>query len=314
MGLMRALLLAGSESAWLRTRATRSAFVRRSVARFMPGESAEEALGACASLQADGTGTILTHLGENLATAAEADQVREHYLDLLARIAARGVDTQISVKPTQLGLDLDEAFCLENLIALADRAEATGNFVWIDMESSSYVDRTIALYRGARQRSARVGLCLQAYLYRTTADLEALIQTGPAIRLVKGAYREPARVAYPRKRDTDEQYFRLARRLLTADAIAAGARLGIGTHDGRLIDRVLGVVQAEGVPRSSFEVEMLYGIQTGLQRRLAGQGWPLRVLISYGASWFAWYMRRLAERPANVVFVLRSLLARQASL
>jgi len=310
MGLMRRLLLAGSDSAWLRTRVMRTRSVRRSVSRFMPGETMDEALDACRRLGRTGPGTILTHLGENLATTGEAEAVREHYLHLLGQIASRSLDTQISVKPTQLGLDLDRDFCAANLLALVDRAEATGNFVWIDMESTPYVDPTIALFRRVRERSARIGLCLQAYLRRTMTDVEALLPSGPAIRLVKGAYREPASLAFPRKADTDESFFRVASRLMAGDALKAGARLGIGTHDGSLVRRLQDLARTTDVPANAIEFEMLYGIQTTLQERVVREGWPLRVLISYGEHWFPWYMRRLAERPANVAFVLRSMLSR----
>ena len=190
MSIMRSVLLAGAESVWLREKAMRYPFVRRSVSRFMPGESVDEALDACRRQQEQhGTGTILTHLGENLSSLSEAEAVTRHYLELVDRVAAMGLDVQVSVKLTQLGLDLGLDACHQNLWQIVGRAESHGNTVWIDMESTKYVDPTIELFRRARARSPRVGLCLQAYLYRTQADLEALLPLGPAIRLVKGAYR-----------------------------------------------------------------------------------------------------------------------------
>ena len=306
MSIMRSVLLAGAESAWLREHAMRAAFVRRSVARFMPGESMEEALDACRRLEAErGTPTILTHLGENLASLAEADQVTRHYLELMDRIQSAGLQVQVSVKLTQLGLDLGQEACARNLEALVDAAEARGNVVWIDMESSKYVDSTLELFRGARERSPRTGVCLQAYLRRTAADLETLLPLAPSIRLVKGAYREPPEVAFPRKADVDRNYFELASRLLEAGAVG-GAFVGIGTHDERLVERLRAVIAARRIPRASFEFEMLYGIQRPLQARLVREGAPLRVLVSYGEFWFPWYMWRLAERPANVLFVAKS--------
>jgi len=310
MGLLRRALLAGSQSRWLRERAMRRAFVRRAVSRFMPGEEASDALAATGPLRRAGMGAVLTRLGENVATEAEAEAVAAHYLDLLERVKDEAGAVEISVKPTQLGLDLDEERCAARLLALAARAEATGNFVWIDMEQTAYTDATLRLVRRARERHRRVGVCLQSYLRRTAADLEALLPTGAGIRLVKGAYNEPPERAFPRKADVDASYLALACRLLAAAAAGTGVRSVLGTHDHALIDAILADVAARGLPRSAAEFHLLYGIQRGEQERLAAAGWPVRVLISYGAYWFPWYMRRLAERPANVLFVARSLLAR----
>lgn len=310
MSIMRSVLLAGAENAWLREKAVRTRFVRRSVSRFMPGETLNEALGAC-RLQQDEyrTGTLLTRLGENVSSLAEARAVTSHYLDVIDRIAAGRLDSHASVKLTQLGLDLGIDACEEHLRELVARAEAHSRMVWIDMESSKYVDPTIDLFRRVRAGSEAVGLCLQAYLRRTPADLEALLPLGSAIRLVKGAYREDAGVAFPRKSDVDEQFYRLASRLLEP-GLPAGTFLGIGTHDARLVGRLQEVIAARGAAPSSYEFAMLYGIQRPLQARLAAAGAPLRVLVSYGEYWFPWYMRRLAERPANVLFVAKSLFAR----
>ncbi len=250
MSLIRRALLSGSTSPWLRERAMKTAFVRRAVSRFMPGEAIEDALRAAAALQARGITTILTRLGENLDTAAAFDEVTAHYLDVLDRAAAAGLDAQISIKPTQLGLDLDPALCERNLIRLVDRAVALGNFVWIDMESSPYVERTIALYRRMRERTPLVGIALQAYLYRTAADVEALVPLGAALRIVKGAYLEPASIAYPRKADVDASFFRLCTRLLAADARGDGALLHIATHDTALAGRLAAwIADHRGSPR-----------------------------------------------------------------
>lgn len=307
MSIMRSVLLAGAESVWLREKAMRYPFVRRSVSRFMPGESMEEALEACRRQQYErGTGTILTHLGENLSSLQEAEAVAAHYLQLIDAVAERGLDTQVSVKLTQLGLDLGVEECFGYLMRLVERAEARGNVIWIDMESTKYVDRTLDLFKRVRARSARTGLCLQAYLHRTAADLESLLPLAPAIRLVKGAYREPPELAFPKKADVDENYFRLASRMLQPD-VPAGTFLGIGTHDSALIQRLRGVAKDRAVSRERYEFEMLYGIQRPLQASLVKDREPLRVLISYGEFWFPWYMRRLAERPANVLFVAKSM-------
>ena len=305
--MMRKALLAMSTNAWLRERATKTAFVRRSVSRFMPGEQIDDALRAAAELKPEGINTILTKLGENLTRVEEAEQVTLHYLDVLDRIAAAGLDAQVSVKPTQLGLDLDRALCERNLDRLVERAEQHRNFLWIDMESSPYVDPTIDLFRRTRAKTPRIGIALQAYLYRTEKDVESLIPLGSAIRIVKGAYLEPAEVAYPKKSDVDENFYKLCTRLLAQDAQQAGVVLHIATHDTALADRLSDYIAANKVPRSSYEFAMLYGIQRGQQMRLAKEGKPLRVLISYGEYWFPWYMRRLAERPANLWFVVRTM-------
>ena len=309
MGLARKALLAASTNRWLRERATKTAFVRRSVLAFMPGERLEDAMVAARAELASGVaGIILTRLGENLTKADDAEGVTRHYLDALAHVSAAGLRATISVKPTQLGLDFDEALCLQNLYRLQERADALANFVWIDMEGSPYVDRTLDLFRKLRARSPRVGIALQAYLYRTAADLESLLPLGPAVRIVKGAYLEPASIAYPKKRDVDENFFRLATAILTAPEVP-GTLLHVATHDPVLVDRIEAFV-AQQKTGAAYEYAMLYGIQRPLQRRLATSGRALNVLIAYGEYWFPWYMRRLAERPANLGFVVRNLLAR----
>jgi proline dehydrogenase len=307
MSLMRNVLLAASTNAWLRERATKTAFVRRSVARFMPGEDLEDALRAARELAPQGITTILTKLGENLTNVEEAEDVTLHYLEVLDRVAASGLDAHISVKPTQLGLDLDPALCERNLDRLVQRAEARNNFVWIDMESSPYVEPTLALFKRTRARTSRIGIALQAYLYRTAQDVESLIPLGAAIRMVKGAYLEPPTIAYPKKPDVDGNFYRLCTRLLAEDARRAGGLLHIATHDTALADRLAAYIAQHDIPASAYEFAMLYGIQRGQQSRLSREGKRLRVLISYGEYWFPWYMRRLAERPANVWFVVRTL-------
>src|SRR5262245_53025421 len=236
MGLLRSAFLAGSQNRWLRERAMRQPFVRRAVSRFMPGEELDDALAAAARLRASGTGAVLTRLGENVTDEREADAVEAHYLDLLSRVAPERGVVEISVKPTQLGLDLDEGRCGARLTRLAERAQATGNYVWIDMEQTAYTDATLRLCRLARDGSRPVGVCLQAYLRRTPADVEALLPSGAGIRLVKGAYAEPAEAAFPAKSDVDASYASLAGRLLAAAGQSAAGRVVFGTHDRRLIE------------------------------------------------------------------------------
>lgn len=307
MSLMRKALLAGSTNPWLRERATKAVFVRRAVSRFMPGETMDDALRAAAELKQEGINTILTRLGENITRIEEAEEVTQHYFQVLDKVDAAGFDAHVSVKPTQLGLDQDPALCRKNLDRLIERTEARNNFLWIDMESSSYVDPTLALFRYGRDRTSRIGIALQAYLYRTAKDVESLVARGSAIRIVKGAYLEPPEVAYPKKSDVDENFFKLCVRLLQPDAVKAGCLLHIATHDMNLVERLSAWIGQNNVPASAYEFAMLYGIQRGQQQRLAKEGKRLRVLISYGEYWFPWYMRRLAERPANVWFVLRTM-------
>ena len=312
MSLARKILLAASTNVWLRERATKAPFVRRSVSRFMPGERVEDALEAAAGQQKHRIGTILTRLGENLTRVEEAEEVTTHYLDVLDKAHAAGLDAQISVKPTQLGLDLDKELCFRNLQRLVDRAAARRNFVWIDMESSPYVEPTLDLFQRTRARSPLVGVALQAYLYRTAQDIESLLPLGSAIRLVKGAYLEPATIAYPKKADVDENYYKLGCRLLSEEAQSRGTLLHIATHDPALVERLNAFIAGHHVPTRAYEYAMLYGIQRPLQARLARDGRRLRVLIAYGDYWFPWYMRRLAERPANVWFVVKNMFARSS--
>jgi proline dehydrogenase len=307
MGLMRSAFLAGSQSRWLRERAVKYRFVHRAVSRFMPGEDLDAALAAARALQAKGIGSVLTYLGENLKDLGEAEQVARHYLDVLARAKDAALDAEISVKLTQLGLDLGPAACETGLMTLVERAAANGTWVWIDMESSAYADATLDIYRRARARFANVGVCVQAYLRRTEHDLKTLIPLGGGLRLVKGAYREPPDRAYPGKRDVDANYFSLATRLLGRDARQAGVRAIFGTHDPVLIRRIEKAAQEANLRPQHLEFQMLYGIRRDEQSRLAAAGHRFRVLISYGDAWFPWYMRRLAERPANVLFVVKNL-------
>jgi proline dehydrogenase len=303
--LMRNALLAASQSTWMRQRAPRLKFVRRTVTRFMPGETFDDAVAASRQLQSEGIGAVFTQLGENVASAAQARVVTEHYRAVLERIHHEQLPAEISVKLTHLGLDVSPEICYANLREILENA---GNVtVWLDMEGSAYVDATLGLYRRARSASSRIGVCLQAYLYRTAQDLESLLPIGAAIRLVKGAYSEPPQIAYLSKRKVDENYFTLARRLLSADARAAGVRVAFATHDKQLILRIACLMETDGVPREALEFQMLYGIQRKEQRRLAREGWRSTVLIAYGNYWFPWFMRRLAERPANVMFIVRSL-------
>src|SRR4051794_19462688 len=249
MSVMRKGLLAMSTSPFLRGQATKRAFVRKSVSAFMPGEKVEDALTAAATLVPQRINTILTRLGEGVTRLDEAERVTQHYLDVLDKVKTAGLDAQISVKPTQLGLDLDAAQCQRNLDRICEKGERLGNVpVWIDMENSPYVDPTLALFRKSRERYRGVGLALQAYLFRTAKDVESLIPLGPAIRIVKGAYLEPPDVAYPKKSDVDQNFYALCARLMQEDAQKTGTLLHIATHDVALADRLMAHIDEHKVP------------------------------------------------------------------
>lgn len=307
MDILRSVLLAGSESRWLRERAPRYGFVRKAVSRFMPGETVDAALDATRAL---GVGTVLTQLGENVRDLEQARAVTRHYLDVLDRVRQGGLDVEVSIKLTQLGLDLSREECEKNLLTLIERARALSNWIWIDIESTAYTDATLDIYRKMRADHPNVGVCIQAYLYRTAEDLKTLLPLGGGLRLVKGAYREPPDRAFPKKSDVDENYFGLAMQLLSTDARAKGGRAIFGTHDPVLIRRIEELGRSLNLPPEAIEFQMLYGIRRQEQERLARAGHKFRVLISYGDAWFPWYMRRLAERPANVLFVVKNLFAR----
>lgn len=307
MSVMRSVLLAASENRWLRTQAPRMGFVKKAVKRFMPGERLEDALGAAETQRADGIDAIITKLGENVSDMAEADAVRDHYLDAYAAIGRTSLDVQISIKLTQLGLDVDRERCYTNLRQLAAAAQARGSMLFIDMEQHPYVDVTLDLYRRVLAEFPNVGVCLQAYLYRTEKDLASLLPLGGGVRLVKGAYLEPESVAYPKKADVDANYLKLAKMMLGPEARASKFRAVYGTHDTTIIRAIQAHAASEQLPNDGYEFALLYGIQRSEQLRLARDKARLRVLISYGDYWFPWYTRRLAERPANVWFVVRSM-------
>ncbi|MGB2869432.1 MAG: proline dehydrogenase family protein [Bacteroidota bacterium] len=309
MGILRDMLLSASRNEKLRESLPRYAFVRRAVKRFMPGEELEDALQAAEALRRNGLTTVVTRLGENLAEEAEANSVADHYLAVLDAIRKKKLDCHVSLKLTQLGLDFNRSLCERHLLKIVRRAHKFGNFVWIDMESSEYVDRTIKIFRKIRARFPNVGVCLQSYLLRTTFDFDILLPAASSIRLVKGTYAEPKDVAYSSKRDVDKNYLNLAQRLIKS-AQEHGSQAGIATHDLKLIRKIDASITKSRAARSLYEIQMLYGIKREKQLQLARDGYRVRVLVSYGSFWFPWYMRRLAERPANIFFVLKNLFTR----
>jgi proline dehydrogenase len=297
-----------ARNAWLRKRIPRLWFAKRAVRRFMPGEDPASALDAAAKFKAEGIASEFTRLGENVTTVEEGDAVTDHYLGLLDDIRARDLDGELSVKLTQLGYDLDVERTLEHARRLADRAAQHGKTFWVDMEGSAYAEGTIQFYERLKATHANTGLCLQSYLHRTAADVQRLLPLDPAIRLVKGAYAEPATIAYQSRHDVDSNFVALAVALLEGAKAGRKVILGLGTHDVRLIEQIAEHALALGLPKTSFEVQMLYGIRMDQQRRLSREGYRVRDLIAYGEAWYPWYMRRLAERPANVIFALRQMI------
>jgi proline dehydrogenase len=306
MSLMRSAFLKASQSSWLRENAVRYGFIRRSVERFMPGEKLDDALRAAERLAEARIFSVLTHLGENVSQRSEAEEVTRGYITAIEQIRATNLSAEISVKLTQLGLDINADFCGENLMRIVDSSNADKT-VWIDMEHSPYIDATLAIYRRVQKAHSNTGICLQAYLFRTEKDLASLVPLGAAVRLVKGAYSEPPEIAFAEKKDVDENFLRLAQILLGADARRSGVRAALATHDRLLISGIAGWAAAQQIPKSHIEFQMLYGIQRSEQLRLAREGYRCGVLVSYGSYWFPWFMRRLAERPANAFFVARNL-------
>jgi proline dehydrogenase len=305
---MRGLLLWMARNRFLRKNLPRLWFAKRAVRRFMPGEEPEAALDAAQKFQAEGIRGEFTRLGENVETLLECEDTAAHYIDLMGQIEARGLDGEVSVKLTQLGYDIDVERTLDRARRLATKAAEGGRTFWIDMEGSAYAEGTISFYERLKASHPNTGLCLQAYLRRTAADIQRLMPLEPRIRLVKGAYAEPDSIAYQSRQDVDSNYVALAAAMLEGAKAGHDIRLGLGTHDVRLIERVAEKAEALGLPKSVFEVQMLYNIRLDQQRRLVSEGYGVRALISYGRAWYPWYMRRLAERPANVIFALRQMI------
>lgn len=300
---MRSALLTLSRRRRLGGLATRTALTRSMVARFVAGESLSDALGALERLKAGGFLTTVDVLGESVDTAAAARAAAERYLDTLDALAARGLDGNVSLKLSQMGLDIDPALCRENVERVFARAAATGAFVRIDMEDHTRVEAALDLWRAVRSVSPSSGVVIQAALRRSAADVERLIAEGARIRLCKGAYDEPASVAFATRAEVDASYIALMERLLRSGTYPA-----LATHDVAIIERAIRVAREDGIERDRFEFQMLYGIRRDLQERLVRAGYRVRIYVPYGREWYPYFMRRLAERPANVGFLLRSVL------
>ena len=275
----------------------------RITSRFVAGSTLERELAVCSKLEAEGTLATLDHLGESVTSLEEAAAARDDYLAALERICALALPATVSVKLTQLGLDFSEEACRANVEQLVEQARRMNSRVEVDMESSEYVDRTLRLVSGLHARHASVRAVIQAYLYRSESDIQTLCSQGVPVRLCKGAYKEPADLAFPKKKDVDANYARLMIQLLDHGVCPA-----LATHDENMLRQAIAHIRERNIPLDRFEFQMLYGVRRDLQRRLVASGFRLRLYVPYGKAWYPYFMRRLAERPANVLFLVRSLL------
>ena len=299
--MLRALLLELAKSSRLRRWITSNSATRRMASRFVPGEELAPAIEAVRASNRAGMSASLDHLGENVVTRDDAERARASYTEALERIAADGVDANVSLKLTHLGLDLGEDFCAEQLRIVVGRAGELANFVRVDMEGSAYTERTLRMVHQARAESAAVGTVIQAYLYRSEEDIRALLGIGCRIRLVKGAYKEPSRIAFRSKKDVDANFIKLMKILLPS-----GIYHALATHDPKMIEAAIRFAAEQNITKDKFEFQMLYGIRTDLQQQLVRQGYRVRVYIPFGKDWFPYFMRRLAERPANLIFFAKN--------
>jgi proline dehydrogenase len=303
--MLRSFLLYLSEREFPKKLLLKSSLGRRLAGRFIAGEALDDALGVVRRLSAQGFEVTLDYLGESVHEAAAAAAACQVYLKILDRLAAEGLRSHISIKLTQLGLALDEATTRRHLAAIAERAALHHNFVRIDMESSAHTDATLRAFHAVNAPRDVLGIVIQSYLYRSEEDVEELLQSGARIRLCKGAYKEPPELAFPRKQDVDRNYVRLMQMLLSSGHYDA-----IATHDPQMVAATKEFARTRGLGPDRFEFQMLYGIRRRLQRQLLREGFRVRVYVPYGRQWYAYFMRRLAERPANLLFLLRNLLRR----
>jgi proline dehydrogenase len=301
--MVRSILLKLSESKGFAHWVTTNSTTRRMSHRFVAGETLDEAVQVARQCNDAGMLATLDYLGENVSTIADAQKARDSYLEVFDRISKEKLNANVSCKLTQLGLDLSAEFCDGQVLSIAERAAAYENFLRIDMEGSIYTQRTVELVKRVRAQTPSVGAVIQSYLYRSESDVQDLLSYGCRIRLCKGAYKESAEVAFPRKADVDANYVKLMRMLLPS-----GFYHGIATHDPRMIAETIRCAAEKNISKDDFEFQMLYGVRTDLQRRLVRDGYRVRVYIPYGRDWFPYFMRRLAERPANLIFFLRNFL------
>ncbi|MBI1729472.1 proline dehydrogenase family protein [Candidatus Acetothermia bacterium] len=305
---MRQLLLALAANNRFKKWCTHFPPTRRLAHRFVAGEALPEALNEVKKLNQIGIKASLDHLGENVHTLQEAQKSAELYFEILDQVHAQKLDSNVSLKLTQMGLALDPDSCFETVRRVVVHAAKTNNFVRIDMEGSAYTDATLEIYKRLRDSGLNnVGVVIQAYLYRSISDVEKLLPIGLNVRLCKGAYAEPASVAFPKKADVDKSYLNLLHKLFSEQSIGQGTYVGIATHDEKIIQYVKEWTTANRIPKSSFEFQTLFGIRRDLQIALSQEGYRVRVYVSFGSEWYPYFMRRLAERPANIFFIAKNL-------
>ena len=308
MNPISAVILKMSESTAWERRISGWRSTRRVVERFMPGEHLDDAVAAAQRLNSHGMSTSLNPVGEHVHSEKDATVATDAYVEILQRIRSEGLNSNMSVKLSLLGLDVSIETAAANLTRILEIADAQGTFVRIDMESSAYVDRTLEIHAQSRNRFNGVGVVIQSYLKRSAADVDALVAQGAAVRLVKGAYKEPPEIAFAAKADVDRSFEQLTSRLLDDEARANGVRLAVATHDRKLVEKAQKLATERGID-GGLEFQMLYGIARELQDDTAATGSPVRIYISYGEQWYPWFMRRLAERPANLGFFLKHLVS-----
>jgi proline dehydrogenase len=317
--MLRSALIYLSKADWARQIVTRWSFAWRAASRFVAGEKLEDAIEVVTVLNQKGINTTLDHLGEHTHSPDSARQAAKDILDILDCIHLAGVRSNVSIKLTQIGFAVDEALCEENLRRILQRAKETNCFVRLDMEDSPWVDKTLALFRKMRDEYGfqNVGVVIQSYLYRSEQDTRRLGEEGARVRLCKGAYKEPAEIAYPKKADVDENFDNLARILMDCSFKQGSPVISedgvvpplpaLATHDEKRIKIAKEYAHKIGLPKKALEFQMLHGIRRDIQENLAAEGYPVRVYVPYGTEWYPYFTRRLAERPANVWFFISNL-------
>ncbi len=301
--MLKAILLYLSRQKGIQNFMVNFGVTRRVVNRFVSGEELKDGLEAVRKVNSEGAIATLDHLGEEVSEPGEAVAARDVYLDAISLIADNGVDTNVSVKPTQVGLKIDKGLCEENFAAIIEKAKACDNFVRMDMEGSDCTQDTLDVFSSLRKKYDNVGIVIQSYLYRSDQDVDEVLKLGGRIRLCKGAYKEPREIAFPKKQQVDESFERLMEKMLRS-----GIYHGIATHDEKLIEKTKQFAQENDIPKQDFEFQLLYGIRTELRHKLVEQGYIVRVYIPFGRQWYPYFMRRLAERPANLFFFIKNFL------
>ena len=305
MALLKNILLWTSKNDWMSQKLPKYKFVQNSLSRFMPGELLSDALEECKKLEYSEYGTIITYLGENVNLEEDTYQVVDHYRNALIVIDKTSLNTLISVKLTQLGLDFDKNLCMENLNQLLKLAKNYNSIIWIDMEEYCYLEQTLEIFKKMSKNYHNIGITLQAYLHRTTQDLDELLSYATNLRLVKGAYNENSSVAIKNKDDIDTNYMNLSKKMLSKDILNNGFKPSFATHDDRIIDYIINEAERNLISSDTYEFNMLYGIRKKLQKEILESNQNIKILISYGEQWFPWYIRRIAENPKNLFLLLK---------